>query len=105
MTYKPTKEDVERAVKLWCNLAGLKIPKPSSKREWPIAHYLHAILFEHHSRLAERGVFVAEWQKIETAPKEEKIIMNHPVQIGDLRDRVVLLWATHWMPLPPEPKP
>ena len=132
MTYEPTKEDVERAVKLWCKMAGLKISKSSSKRETPVAHYLHAILRDHYHALAERGVFVAEWQPIKTAPKGGE----HPYsrQIEDRSTFIVawnghhagvgwgqielgeLLWwdetgepitpkPTHWMPLPPEPKP
>ena len=94
MTYTPPPEDVERAVRAYWGCTKVT----SSDRMF------HALL-DHHRALAERGVFVAEWQPIETAPKEERIIMNHPVQIGDLRDRVVLLWATHWMPTPQEPKP
>lgn len=68
---------------------------------------------------------MSEWQKIETAPKDQVILLGLPM-VGNIKewDRrvyegrwnedqstwtsvngfIVLSVATHWMPLPPPPK-
>jgi hypothetical protein len=55
------------------------------------------------------------WQPIETAPKQEKVLLysppenlsGRPGQKPDIRvaRAVDFTWATHWMPLPAAPKP
>lgn len=123
MTYEPTKEDVERAVQI------LNTHFPTRRGEFYRA--ISEALYSHHRALAERGVFVAEWQPIETAPKDGTyVLLAGPsgytttpirVEIGhwDAEFSPHQPWVTysndsftdsgdaptHWMPLPQEPKP
>ena len=124
MAYKLKPEDVERAAGLYDKLAA----------SFKATHIevMQAVLLAHHRALAERGVFVVEWKPIKTAPKGGEHPYSR--QIEDRSTFIVawnghhagvgwgqielgeLLWwdetgepitpkPTHWMPLPPEPKP
>ena len=69
MTYTPTKEDVERAARI------MAVAAFAPEETW--AQYADAatnILRAHHLALAERGVFVAAWWPIETAPKDGTVV-------------------------------
>lgn len=111
MTYEPTPDDVERALRTWLNTSG-------NGREISAA-----ILLDHHRALAERGVFVAEWRPIETARRDGRRVLGWGSVMGDeifpikfslqrMQDGAwtadsgeVVENPTRWMRLPPEPKP
>ena len=151
MTDTPNSEDVERAARVLAELDGIGFDDaPKNKQEWTrkggkfggrfrdvnepmqldFLESAEAVLLDHHRRLAERGVFVAEWQPIETAPtghgkthvdlydakrrirvpdcywhrKADQWMTRHHDKAGYSALRLPFS-PTHWLPRPPEPKP
>ena len=114
MTYEPTKEDVERAVQI------LNTHFPTRRGEFYRA--ISEALYSHHRALAERGVFVAEWQPIETVPQDRTPVLvwlaskalGMQVHVANFGTGGALIGGhfdhdmpapIYWMPIPPEPKP
>ena len=82
MIYAPTSKDIEEAARIACSVRrGEPCEKQGvecSKCDFADQNLrqANAILLDHHHRLAERGVFVAEWQPIETARAEIEKVLN-----------------------------
>ena len=130
MTYTPTPEDVERAAKVLCCRGPCACDAlNTSCRCYALVRWgdeAKMLLRDHHLALAERGVFVAEWQPIETAPKNADVLVFMPDAAQAMSIEIAHCSAdnpdgdwyagthdgfpldippTRWMPLPPEPKP